>query len=80
MSTLTSQYQLKQTPGKKTVLPYVLADLQERAETERKKHGTYLQTMNKRDALWETYQGILDAAIYLRQLILEREANTLDNF
>lgn len=80
MTSLASTHQPPPRPGKEIVLPYVLADLQERAEAGLKKYGTYLRTMNGRDPLWDAYQEILDAAMYLRQLILERESNPLDNF
>ena len=38
------------------------------------KHGTPLQAFNGRDALIDAYQEVLDAAVYLRQAIEERES------
>lgn len=61
------------TPGEEIVLQYVLGDLCARAETGKKKYGTYLKTHNGRDALWDAYQEALDLVMYLRQEILERE-------
>ena len=61
--------------GKLTVIDYVLADMAERAAAGVRKYGTHLQTHNGRDALWDAYQEALDLAMYLRQAILEREAN-----
>jgi len=39
------------------------------------KYGTYLQTHNGRDALWDAYQEAMDLCMYLRQAILERDGN-----
>ena len=60
-------------PGKKTVLPYVIQDLQDRAIEGKKKYGTMLETENGRDVLMDAYQEALDLVMYLRQAILERE-------
>lgn len=51
----------------------VIADMQARDEFGRAKYGTPLQANNGRDALVDAYQEILDAAVYLRQLIVERD-------
>lgn len=59
-------------PGNKIVLDYVVIDIQNRAEMGKRKYGTYLETNNGRDALWDAYQEALDLVIYLRQAILER--------
>lgn len=73
MTTLASEYQPDPQPGKDVVIDHVLSDLRERAETGRQKYGTYLETHNGRDALWDAYQEALDLVMYLRQAILERE-------
>lgn len=62
-------------PGRVDVADYVLADIQERVAMGQRKYGTKLQTFNGRDALWDAYQEVLDLVMYLRQAILEREAN-----
>jgi hypothetical protein len=59
--------------GKEVVLPYVLYDLQKRADVGRKKYGTLLETHNGRDALMDAYQESCDLCMYLRQVILERD-------
>lgn len=61
--------------GKLTVIDYVLADMTERAAAGVRKYETHLQTHNGRDALWDAYQEAMDLCMYLRQAILEREAN-----
>jgi len=58
--------------GKDTVLFYVLDDLMRRAEKGKEHYGTLLQTDNGRDALQDAYEEILDAAMYLKQAIIER--------
>ena len=61
-------------PGKERVIDYVMGDLYERAWAGRQKYGTYLETGNGRDALWDAYQEALDLAMYLRQAILEGDS------
>ena len=61
--------------GKLNVIDYVMADISQRAAAGVQKYGMPLQTHNGRDALWDAYQEALDLAMYLRQAILEREAN-----
>lgn len=70
--TKASEHQPEPKRGKEVVLDYVLKDLQERAEAGRKRYGSYLETHNGRDSLWDAYQEALDLAMYLRQVILER--------
>ena len=65
--------------GKQDVVDLVLADIQARVEMGMEKYGTKLQTFNGRDALWDAYQEIIDLAMYLRQEIAEREAETADD-
>ena len=59
--------------GKTPVAKYVLADIKARVEIGKKRYGTLLHTNNGRSALWDLYQELLDAAMYCRQEILERE-------
>lgn len=66
-------HQPEPRPGDKVVVHYVLHDIQMRAEAGLKKYGTYLETKNGRDALWDAYQEAIDLVMYLRQAILERE-------
>lgn len=51
----------------------VIADMQARDQEGRRKYGVPLQPFNGRDALVDAYQEILDAAVYLRQEIYERD-------
>lgn len=59
--------------GSVTVLPHVLADLQARADWGLAKYQTYLHTNNGRDAMVDLYQELLDAVMYIKQALLERE-------
>ena len=60
-------------PGEPTVLSLVLADLQERAEHGLKKYKQYLTAGDGRDHLMDLYQELMDAVMYIRQEIRERE-------
>jgi hypothetical protein len=62
--------------GSTLVLPHVLADLQARADWGLAKYQTYLHTNNGRDALVDLYQELLDAVMYVKQALLERESTT----
>lgn len=65
-----SDYQPDPLPGKNYVIDAVMKDFAERAESGRAKYGTYLQSGNGRDALWDAYQEAIDLAMYLRQAIM----------
>lgn len=51
----------------------VLEDIRVRDDFGAKKYGTRLQPHNGRDTLLDLYQEMLDAVVYLRQLIYERD-------
>lgn len=53
-------------------IPYIIADLEARADFGFKKYGTPLQAYNGRDALYDAYQEALDAIMYLGQARMER--------
>lgn len=53
----------------------VLQDIQDRDEFGQKKYGTRLQPFNGRNVLTDLYQELLDAVVYIRQLIYEQETN-----
>ncbi len=57
--------------GKKKVYPLVIADLEARRQVGIETYGTELMTDNGRKPLWDAYQEVLDAAVYLRQAIFE---------
>jgi hypothetical protein len=61
-------------PGRRNVTKEVIADLVARSAAGVKKYGTPLQTHNGRDALVDAYQEALDLCVYLKQALLEREA------
>jgi hypothetical protein len=52
----------------------VVADMREREAIGAKKYNKLLQAFDGRSSLVDVYQEILDAAVYLRKEILEREA------
>ena len=54
------------------ILGMVLADLTNRALEGKEKYGEPLKAHNGRNALWDLYQELLDAAMYTRQLIEEQ--------
>lgn len=76
---LASEHQPEPKPGQQNVADYVLRDIAERIEAGELKYGTKLQTFNGRDALWDAYQEALDLVMYLRQAILERDAQESKN-
>lgn len=51
----------------------VMADMRARDSVGLARYGTRLQPHNGRDALVDAYQEVLDAAVYLRQAIFERD-------
>jgi hypothetical protein len=68
-----SEYQPDPKQGEQVVVDVVLADIRERAETGKRKYGTYLKTNNGRNPLWDAYQEAIDLVMYLRQALLEQE-------
>jgi hypothetical protein len=60
--------------GGPAVWPFVIADMQARDASGQAKYGTPLQAHNGRDALVDAYQESLDLAVYLRQVIIERDS------
>lgn len=51
----------------------VIADMHRRDHVGRDRYATRLQPDNGRDALIDAYQEALDLAVYLRQVIYERD-------
>jgi hypothetical protein len=51
----------------------VITDMRARDNFGKEKYNTRLQPFNGRDALVDAYQEVLDFAVYLRQLIFERD-------
>lgn len=52
----------------------VISDMKERDSVGRERYGIPLQANNGRDALIDAYQEALDLAVYLRQVIEERNS------
>ena len=55
------------------VWPMVIMDMMERDRIGRERYGTPLKPFNGRDALVDAYQELLDAAVYIRAAIYERD-------
>lgn len=69
-----SQHEPPPKLGQQNVAEAVLRDIQDRVQAGYEKYGTFLQTRNGRDALMDAYQEAIDLVMYLRQAILERDA------
>lgn len=73
-----ADYKQKKPKGKgREIIPLVQEDLQIRAEYGILTYGESLRADNGRDALIDAYQEALDLAVYLRQVIEEREAQNV---
>jgi hypothetical protein len=55
------------------VLFGVLNDLTARAEMGHQKYGMLLKTHNGRSALLDLYEELLDASMYIKQLLMEAD-------
>jgi hypothetical protein len=51
----------------------VVNDMCQRDRTGQARYGTRLQPFNGRDALRDAYEEMLDAAVYIRQALFERD-------
>ena len=58
---------------KPAVWDLVLKDMADRDQMGRQRYGTPLQPFNGRDSMVDTYQELLDAVVYFRQMIYERD-------
>lgn len=58
-----------------SVTDAVVADMHARRETGTRKYGVELLSFNGRDAILEAYQESLDLTMYLKQALMERDAN-----
>lgn len=72
----TDSTQPAPAPGvtSQSVTDAVITDMQARRDYGRGKYGVELMTNNGRDALVEIYQELLDATMYVKQLLMERDA------
>lgn len=55
------------------IAPLVYGDLEARVKQGLQTYGEVLTTNNGRDALWDLYEELLDACMYIRQAIEERK-------
>jgi ribosomal protein S7 len=51
----------------------VIVDIEARRQVGIGRYGTALQPFNGRDALRDLYEELIDAAMYVKQLMVERE-------
>jgi hypothetical protein len=56
------------------IFPLVISDLQAREKKGIETYGESLRANNGRDALRDLYEELLDAALYVKQMMVEREA------
>jgi hypothetical protein len=63
-----------------SVTDAVVADMLYRREHGIVKYGTELRANNGRDALSDAYQEALDLAVYLKQALMERDAETMQRW
>lgn len=76
MSTAASQHVEQPLPipnDRPSIQSLVRADLDLREQVGIERYGTALQPNNGRDGLRDLYEELLDAACYIKQLIVERE-------
>lgn len=53
----------------------VIADIEARRQVGIARYGTALQPHNGRDALRDLYEELIDAAMYTKQLMVERDGS-----
>ena len=53
----------------------VIRDMKDRDNLGRERYGVPLQANNGRDPLQDLYEELLDAAVYIKQAIVERDTN-----
>jgi hypothetical protein len=60
-------------PGRRTVVDQVRVDLICREWQGAQQYGRPLETFNGRDGLRDAYEEALDLAVYLKQVLMERD-------
>jgi hypothetical protein len=73
MNNLVTEQPAPTPNDKPAVWDLVLADMAARHAEGCRKYGTPLQPHNGRDVLVDLYQELLDACVYARQAIFERD-------
>jgi hypothetical protein len=61
------------SPERNAIFPLVHADLRARDEKGRTTYGTELISHDGRDTLRDLYEELLDAAVYVRKAMYERD-------
>ena len=56
------------------IFDLVIKDMEARKSLGFERYGAYLQAHNGRDALIDLYQELLDACVYIRQVIEENKS------
>ena len=59
----------------KPVWESVIEDMKARDELGLQRYGTRLQPFNGRDSMQDLFEELLDAVVYLKQYLIERDAN-----
>lgn len=59
--------------GARDIQSMVIADIEARRQVGIARYGTALQPNNGRDALRDLYEELIDAAMYTKQLMVERD-------
>lgn len=57
------------------IVDLVIKDMEERKRIGIERYGVALQANNGRDALRDTYEELLDACIYIKQVMIERNGS-----
>lgn len=70
----STQPKPEQTSASQSVTDAVIEDLRQRREHGIGKYGIELLTFNGRDVLLDIYQEQLDALLYTKQALMERDA------
>ena len=74
MSSFPGPEQPAPTPnGNPLVKDALIADIEVLCARRAAKYGTHLQPGNGRDALQDAYEELVDGALYLKQLLMERD-------
>jgi len=73
MSDLVEEQGPPQPNGSMPIWSLVIEDMEARDNVGRLRYGTPLQAFNGRDPLVDLYQELLDACVYCRQAIFERD-------
>jgi hypothetical protein len=66
---------LPEVNGSQFIQDMVIADIEARKQVGIQRYGTALQAHNGRDALQDLYEELIDAAMYVKQLMVERDGD-----